>query len=85
MIQGKESGKIQQLEKKNIQLEKRLDASEIARERSFVELQYLKNVVSDLEEHFSDMGFRFPTYPSRRLSLRPDPMLDRVSGMLKVR
>ena len=61
IIVGKESSKIQQLEKKNVQLEKRLDACEKAREgieRSYSELQELKHKVDYLEELLSDKGFR---------------------------
>ena len=58
IIVGKESSKIQQLEKKNIQLEKRLDACEKTREeieRSYCELQELKHKVDYLEELLNDI------------------------------
>ena len=64
----KESLKIQQLEKKNIQLEKRLDACENARgerERSYSELQELKHKVDYLEELLNAKGFR----PSQEFKL----------------
>lgn len=61
IVGKKETSKIQQLEKKNIQLEKRLNACEKAREeieRSYSELQELKHKVDYLGELLNDKGFR---------------------------
>lgn len=58
IVGKKESSKI---EKKNIQLEKRLNACEKTREemeRSHSELQELKHKVHYLEERLNDKGFR---------------------------